>query len=180
MPRVGLSLGSNLGDRVANLRKAIQSLAALRSSDHLLTSSVYETEPIGCDPGTPAFFNAVVEIETVTQPEELLDLLKEIETAMGRPPVHALNSPREIDLDILYYDDLVLKSEEIEIPHPRMAEREFVLRPLADIRPDLISEKIGTERFGSKNEFVTALATSHSEEAMQIRRRLGRGSNHRA
>jgi len=138
MPLVGLSLGSNLGDRLANLRVAVSSLADVRTSDHLLASSIYETDPVSCAPETPAFLNAVVEIETDTEPRQLLDLLKGIETAMGRPLVHEVNSPREIDIDILYYDDLALKTESLEIPHPRMRDREFVLRPLADIRPDLV------------------------------------------
>lgn len=145
MPLAGLSLGSNLGDRLANLHGAVNSLNDIQAGDHLLVSSIYETDPIGCKPGAPAFLNAVIEIETDIEPQSLLGKLKEIETAMGRQPIHEVNSPREIDIDILYYGDLVLKTGNLEIPHPRMKDREFVLRPLADIRPDLVSPVLPLE-----------------------------------
>lgn len=140
MPRVGLSLGSNLGDRLANLREAISRLAPVRNSDHLLLSNIYKTDPEGCAPDDPEFLNAAIEMETNVPPEELLDFVKRIEREMGRPERYETNSPRVIDLDILYYENLVLKTDRLEIPHPRMSEREFVLRPLADIRPDLVPD----------------------------------------
>ncbi|MEX2577886.1 MAG: 2-amino-4-hydroxy-6-hydroxymethyldihydropteridine diphosphokinase [Verrucomicrobiales bacterium] len=142
MPRAGLSLGSNLGNRLANLREAVDRLDEARSTDHLLVSSIYETEAVGCGTDSPDFLNAVVEIETELTPEALMDFLQNIETAMGRALARTVNAPREIDLDILYYDDLKAKTARLEIPHPRMNEREFVLRPLAEIRPDLV----GSER----------------------------------
>lgn len=138
MARVGISLGSNLGDRIAHLRDAVARLAAVRSSEHLLLSPVFETEPVDCPEGSGAFFNAVIEIETDLPPLDLLAATQAIEREMGRPEVRAVNAPRTIDLDLLYYDDLAMRSPGLELPHPRMFQRAFVLKPLAAIRPDLV------------------------------------------
>ena len=138
MAIVGISLGSNLGDRLANLRSAVRCLDAVRSSPHLITSSIYETDPIDCPPGSGAFYNAVIEIETEIAPLELLSRTQAIETALGRPEDREVNAPRTVDLDLLYYDDLEIKEGALVLPHPRMFERAFVLKPLAEIRPDLI------------------------------------------
>lgn len=134
MARVGISLGSNLGDRLANLREAIQLLAPFRSSDHLLVSSLYETEPVGCAEGDPGFYNAVVEMETLLEPGTLLKETQRIESMLGRPELRAVNSPRTVDLDLLYYDQLEMTTEVLILPHPRMLERAFVLVPLSEIR----------------------------------------------
>lgn len=138
MARVGISLGSNLGDRIAHLRDAVARLAAVRSSEHLLLSPVFETEPVDCPEGSGAFFNAVIEIETDLPPLDLLAATQAIEREMGRPEVRAVNAPRTIDLDLLYYDDLAMRSPGLELPHPRMFQRAFVLKPLAAIRPDFV------------------------------------------
>lgn len=138
MARVGISLGSNLGDRIAHLRAAVAMLAPLRSSDHLLLSPVFETEPVDCPEGSGAFYNAVIEIETDLAPLDLLTATQGIEREMGRPEVRAVNAPRTIDLDLLYYDDLALEAPGLLLPHPRMFQRAFVLKPLASIRPDLV------------------------------------------
>lgn len=138
MARVGISLGSNLGDRIVHLRAAIERLAPLRSSDHLLLSPVFETEPVDCPEGSGTFYNAVVEIETTLPPLELLAATQAIERAMGRPEVRMVNAPRTVDLDLLYYDNLTMRSPGLELPHPRMFLRAFVLKPLAAIRPDLV------------------------------------------
>ncbi|MBL9158574.1 MAG: 2-amino-4-hydroxy-6-hydroxymethyldihydropteridine diphosphokinase [Verrucomicrobiales bacterium] len=138
MARVGISLGSNLGDRIAHLRDAVARLAPLRSSSHLLVSPVFETEPVDCPEGSEAFFNAVIEIETDLPPLDLLAATQAIEREMGRPEVRAVNAPRTIDLDLLYYDDLAMRSPGLELPHPRMFQRAFVLKPLAAIRPDFV------------------------------------------
>lgn len=138
MARVGISLGSNLGDRIVHLRTAVERLAPLRSSGHLLLSPVFETEPVDCPVGSGAFYNAVVEIETTLPPLELLAATQAIERALGRPEVRAVNAPRTVDLDLLYYDDLAMMAPGLELPHPRMFQRAFVLKPLAAIRPDLI------------------------------------------
>ena len=162
--RVGIALGSNLGDRLANLRaarKAIDSLASPltnpRGSAHLrrsapagsvvdlaaaksavLVSSVHETEPVDCEPGAGKFLNAVLEIEYDGDPSDLLRELIRIEESLGRDRKHAKNVSRKIDLDLLYADDLNVENERLQLPHPRMHLRKFVLQPLADIRPDLI------------------------------------------
>lgn len=138
MARVGISLGSNLGDRIAHLRSAIDRLASLRSSDHLLLSPVFETDPVDCPEDSGAFYNAIVEIETTLPPLELLAATQAVEREMGRPDVRMVNAPRTIDLDLLYYDSLTMMAPGLELPHPRMFLRAFVLKPLAAIRPDLV------------------------------------------
>jgi 2-amino-4-hydroxy-6-hydroxymethyldihydropteridine diphosphokinase len=138
MHRCGLSLGSNMGDRLACLRLAAEAVRLLADpAQPVLMSAVYETAPVGCAPGTASFYNAVMEISYAGDPESLLQRLRAVETAMGRPAERAKNDPRPIDLDLLYADDLVRGSAFLELPHPRLAERRFVLQPLAEIRPDL-------------------------------------------
>jgi 2-amino-4-hydroxy-6-hydroxymethyldihydropteridine diphosphokinase len=140
MARVGISLGSNLGDRIVHLRSAIERLSPVRLSEHLLLSPVFETDPIDCPEGSGAFYNAVIEIETDLAPLELLAATQAIERALGRPEVRAVNAPRTLDLDLLYYDDLSLEAPGLLLPHPRMFQRAFVLKPLAAIRPDLVPD----------------------------------------
>jgi 2-amino-4-hydroxy-6-hydroxymethyldihydropteridine diphosphokinase len=137
--RTSVALGSNLGDRFANLqaaRKAILDL--LNVKPPILCSAIYETDPIGCEPGAGKFLNAVLEFDYEGDPLDLLENLEEIETALGRPPNHPPNISRTIDIDVLYYGDTTKESDELELPHPRMHSRKFVLQPLADIRPELI------------------------------------------
>jgi len=131
---VYLALGANLGDRLTNLRLAIQ---ALPPSVRLLSASpVYETPPWGYL-DQPAFLNQVIQARTDLSPLDLLDLLKRLEERLGRLP-GIRYGPRLIDLDILLYDDLQLETPTLTVPHPRLAERAFVLAPLADLAPDLI------------------------------------------
>lgn len=134
MNLVYLGLGSNMGDREALLRSA---LAALESSDLRLlrTSSLYETEPIGLREQA-WFLNLVGEYETTVFPKELLQRIRKIEQALGRVRI-VENGPRTIDIDILLYADFVVKTEELEIPHPRFRERRFTLAPLAELKPDM-------------------------------------------
>lgn len=129
-----LSLGSNLGDRAANLRAAI---AALPSANFHVqkVSSFYETEPVDYL-DQPWFLNCVVEGETDSQPIELLRVLRAIETQLGSKKAFA-KGPRLLDIDILLFGDLSLDTPELQIPHPRMLERKFVLAPLAEIAPQL-------------------------------------------
>jgi 2-amino-4-hydroxy-6-hydroxymethyldihydropteridine diphosphokinase len=136
--RIGIALGSNLGDRLANLRAARDAVSDLATGKTMLTSRVYETDPVGCEPGAAKFLNAVVEIENDGDPTELLEKLIRIEQSLGRDRDHARNISRKIDIDILYADELNVRNERLELPHPRMHLRKFVLRPLADIRPDLV------------------------------------------
>ena len=128
-----LSLGSNLGDRALNLHKANTHLDPKVQS--ILRSSIYETDPWGYA-DQPAFLNQVIKAETSLEPLELLAFIKEIEVSMGRQETFRFG-PRLIDLDILFYDDLVLDTPKLTIPHPRILERAFVLIPLAEIAPDL-------------------------------------------
>ncbi|HET9856707.1 MAG TPA: 2-amino-4-hydroxy-6-hydroxymethyldihydropteridine diphosphokinase [Chthoniobacterales bacterium] len=146
--RTGIALGSNLGDRLANLRAARQALVDLASvKPPVLTSPVYETEPVDCEPGAGKFLNAVVEIEYDGDPSELLEQLVRVEESLGRERDHARNVSRKIDIDLLYAGDLSVKNERLQLPHPRMHLRKFVLQPLADIRPDLLlSEQMKTAR----------------------------------
>jgi 2-amino-4-hydroxy-6-hydroxymethyldihydropteridine diphosphokinase len=134
----GIALGSNLGDRAANLRRGVAMLRERVAFTALLEAPVYETAPVDCAPGTQAFLNTVIEIACPLPPHELHAHLKAIETAMGRPEQHERNSPRTLDLDILYAGGLRLDDATLTIPHPRLHQRRFVLQPLADIRPGLV------------------------------------------
>jgi len=137
--KTGIALGSNLGDRAVRMAAARDFIFALHEgSPPPLVSGLYETEPVGCVAGTAAFFNAVIEIETSLAPHDLLRKLRNHELASGRAEKRAKNSPREIDLDLLYVDDLRVDSAVLVLPHPRMTSRRFVLQPLSDIRADLI------------------------------------------
>ena len=135
--RAGIALGSNLGDKSALLNQGIGHLRKIHESGDFLLSGFHETAPMDCAPGTPSFLNAVAEIGTSLTPMELLQRLQEEETRSGRPKDHARNTSRTLDLDLLYCDEMTLHESELEIPHPRMTERSFVLAPLAEIRPDL-------------------------------------------
>jgi len=131
---VYLALGTNLGDRTVNLRAA---LAALSPDVKVIAESkVYETPPWGYE-DQPAFLNMAVKCETALEPESLLKRIKQLEVRLGREQTFHWG-PRLIDLDILFYDDLILKTESLTIPHPHLHERAFVLVPLAEIAPDFI------------------------------------------
>lgn len=132
--KVFFSLGSNLGDRLENLRQACDALT-LRLGV-LTTSAVYETAPWGYT-DQPAFLNMAATVKTGLPPEELLDLIKRLELELGREPTFRYG-PRKIDIDILYYGCLFLNTPELQIPHPRMAERAFVLVPLNEIAPEYV------------------------------------------
>ncbi|MEN8715784.1 MAG: 2-amino-4-hydroxy-6-hydroxymethyldihydropteridine diphosphokinase [Verrucomicrobiales bacterium] len=139
MTRVGISLGTNLGERLANLREAAERLRKLAASAHWLASSVFETEPVACAEKDPAFLNCVIEFECDLAPEELLEHTQQIESDLGRPEKRAINAPRPIDVDILYIDGIEIVTKSLTLPHPRMMERAFVLVPLQEIRPDLVA-----------------------------------------
>jgi 2-amino-4-hydroxy-6-hydroxymethyldihydropteridine diphosphokinase len=137
--RTAVALGSNLGDRLDNLRAARQQICNLADiQPPVLSSTIYETDPVDCEPGAPKFLNAVVEFGYNGDPLQLLKKLKGIEDALGRPCEHARNVSRKIDIDLLYIGEAELKEGELELPHPRMHLRKFVLQPLADIQPELI------------------------------------------
>lgn len=137
--RAGVALGSNLGDRLANLRaarKGVVDLTGVRPP--ILLSSIYETDPVACEPGAGKFLNAVIEFDFIGNALELLAKLRLIESALGREREHARNESRPLDLDFLYFGDARIDNQELQLPHPRMHLRKFVLAPLVDIRPDLI------------------------------------------
>ncbi|HEY3474160.1 MAG TPA: 2-amino-4-hydroxy-6-hydroxymethyldihydropteridine diphosphokinase [Anaerolineales bacterium] len=131
---VYLALGTNLGDRLANLKQAIAALTP--QLDVKAKSQVYETPPWGFE-DQPKFLNQVVKATTYLDAVPLLKHLKRLEVALGRKASFP-NGPRLIDIDILFYDDLVLDTPPLIIPHPRLHERGFVLLPLMDIAPDLV------------------------------------------
>ena len=131
---VYLALGSNMGNRAANLKEAISSLAP--QMEVKAKSAVYETDPWGFKE-QEKFLNQVVRVETYLKPEQLIKHLKRLEVALGRKESFP-NGPRLIDIDILFYDDLVLYSPALTIPHAHVHERAFVLVPLMDIASDLV------------------------------------------
>ena len=137
---VYLGLGANLGDRHGNLKRALALLSERIQVGKV--SSVYETEPVG-NINQPRFLNMVCQARTRLTPEALLSLTKGIESKMGRRPTKERWGPRPIDIDILFYGDRVVETPELVIPHPRLAERAFVLVPLAEITPDLVHPVIG-------------------------------------
>jgi len=136
--RIGIALGSNLGDRLANLRAARKAIVDLAADKTVLASRVYETEAVDCEPGAGKFLNAVLEIDYDGDPTELLEKLTRIEESLGRDRNHARNVSRKIDIDLLYADELVIDNERLQLPHQRVHQRTFVLQPLADIRPKLV------------------------------------------
>ncbi|MGO8698648.1 MAG: 2-amino-4-hydroxy-6-hydroxymethyldihydropteridine diphosphokinase [Limisphaerales bacterium] len=132
-------MGSNLGDSRALMRRAIDQLRAF-STAPLLCSSLWQTIPVDCPPGSPPFINAVVGLRPSLQetPLALLHRLQELEAAFGRKPKKILNEPRVLDLDLIAYGSLVIHHPELELPHPRAHLRRFVLQPLAEIAPDFV------------------------------------------
>ncbi len=136
MTKVYLSTGSNLGDRLSHLQKAVDTLNETPGIQVTRVSSVYETEPWGYL-DQPRFLNQVVELETDIPPLKLLPIMKQMERDLGRTP-NFKNGPRVIDLDIILYGDQIIEQEGLIIPHPHVEERAFVLVPLADLAPDFV------------------------------------------
>jgi 2-amino-4-hydroxy-6-hydroxymethyldihydropteridine diphosphokinase len=134
-----LGLGSNLGDRVRNLERALEGLRRHIALEAV--SSIYETEPVGVR-DQPWFLNLVCVGTTRLKPMALLEFVQELETALGRARGERWG-PRAIDIDILAYDDRIVREADLQIPHPRMTERVFVLEPLAEIAPDWRHPELG-------------------------------------
>jgi 2-amino-4-hydroxy-6-hydroxymethyldihydropteridine diphosphokinase len=160
MVRVGyLSLGSNVGDREAQLRGAIESLRA-----HGVTveaaSSLYETEPVGEILDQPDFLNGAVRIRTELEPEELLDLCKEIEAEAGRDFGGPRHGPRPIDVDLLLLGELELATDRLTLPHREVTSRRFVLEPLLELDPDL--------RLPDGTELRSALEAIGSDQRVKL------------
>ena len=137
MARVFLGIGSNLGDRVELLEAAIVRLQGLEGTRLIARSQLYETEPWGGVERQRWFLNCAVEIETGLSPRRLLDLTQAIEADLGRIRSGVLFEPRTMDIDLLLYGDQVISDFELQVPHPLMHERRFVLAPLAEIAPSL-------------------------------------------
>lgn len=136
---VFIALGSNLGNSQENFREATKRLQAL-SNKPLLKSSLWQTTPVNCPPGSPAFVNAMVGFVPLPDetPERLLEKLQGLEKEFGRQPKKMLNEPRLLDLDLIAFGNEIRASEKLTLPHPRAHERRFVLQPLSEIAPDLI------------------------------------------
>lgn len=148
MTRVFLGLGSNLGDRWRHLREAVASLP-----DVVAVSPVYETDPIGGPAGQGPHLNCVVELSTALPPRQLLGICHRLESAADRVRNERWG-PRTLDIDILIVEDLEMHEEDLEIPHPRLRERRFVLEPLRDLAPELVTEDLdrlgrGVRRVGN-------------------------------
>jgi 2-amino-4-hydroxy-6-hydroxymethyldihydropteridine diphosphokinase len=133
--RAFIAIGSNLQDPVRQVKLAFELLADLPETKLTKCSSLYRTAPVGYD-NQPDFINAVAEVSTELTPQQLLHSLLTTETAQGRERPFA-NAPRVLDLDLLLYDDRVINTTELTLPHPRMHERGFVLYPLVEIAPDI-------------------------------------------
>jgi 2-amino-4-hydroxy-6-hydroxymethyldihydropteridine diphosphokinase len=137
--RTAVALGSNLGDRLENLQAARRQIIDLHEvQPPILSSAVYETQPVDCEPGASKFLNAVVEFDYEGEPVQLLEQLVRIEELLGRKRDHLKNISRSIDIDLLYCGDRQINNRRLQLPHPRMHLRRFVLQPLSDIRPELI------------------------------------------
>lgn len=138
---VGIALGSNLGNRSAELDAGMTFLRSLSANHQIRESPRLETAPVDCPPGSASFLNAVVEIEVdprILPPRALLGRLQDFELSRGRERIREVNAPRPLDLDIIYYGDMVIQDSDMVIPHPRATRRRFVLEPLSHLRPDLI------------------------------------------
>jgi 2-amino-4-hydroxy-6-hydroxymethyldihydropteridine diphosphokinase len=138
MARAHVALGSNLGDREQTIRSALSELASTPGVEVVAVSSLHETEPVGYL-DQPWFLNGAAALETSLEPRELLDLLLSVERRFGRVREGApAQGPRTLDLDLLLYEDREIDEEGLQIPHPRLHERAFVLGPLAELGPGLL------------------------------------------
>ena len=136
----GLSLGSNLGDRLANLRRARTALGALPETTIVAASGVYQSEPVDVAPAfrNMPFLNAVLIVSSGLGPPVFARHVHGIEKRLGRRRTDDRNAPRPIDVDLIYAGELCLRGAELTLPHPRWHTRRFVVQPLADVRPDLV------------------------------------------
>ena len=137
MARVFIGIGSNEGDRLEHISCGAQTLGALSQVQLVQMATIRETAPVG-GPPQAAYLNTVVELSTTLAPGDLLRALKQIEVEAGRRPSDVRWGPRPLDLDLLFYEDRVIHEAGLEVPHPRLHERRFVLEPLAELAPDLV------------------------------------------
>jgi len=153
-----IALGSNLGDRELNLLRAVAEIGKLPDSKVTGLSPFYETSPVGTTDPSP-FYNAVLRLTTDIPPRALLNKLLEIETTTFQRIRHEMNGPRRMDLDLLLYGDQVLCEDGLIVPHPRLAERRFVLQPLHDLAPGLLHPQL-------KKSVAALLRELHSDESV--------------
>jgi 2-amino-4-hydroxy-6-hydroxymethyldihydropteridine diphosphokinase len=155
--KIYLALGSNIGDRLSHLKFAVDQFKENSKCRVLKSSAVYETKPMG-NLAQDNFFNAVIEIETALGFFDLFYFTKSIETKAGRDAVHAQYSPRELDIDIIFYNELVYSGEFITIPHKEYAHRDFVLQPLLEISPEfkhpVLRKKINEINYDNPEKFI--------------------------
>jgi 2-amino-4-hydroxy-6-hydroxymethyldihydropteridine diphosphokinase len=172
MERVYLSLGSNVGDRLASLRAAVRQLADAAEIRLVAASRLYETEPWEDEPGRTTgerswHLNCVIELETDLPPQTLLDRVRAVEDALGRvrppgTPESRRFAPRTVDIDILFYGDRIISvSDELHVPHLLLHERAFVLRPLADVAPELLHPTL----YATVREMLAELEDDHAVQA---------------
>jgi 2-amino-4-hydroxy-6-hydroxymethyldihydropteridine diphosphokinase len=167
-----VALGSNLGRRKSAVAAALEHLDALPGCRVRRTAPFFETLPVEAPPGSGPFINTAAAVETTLPPLELLEALLHIERILGRdrhtiPGVAPLrNAPRAIDLDLLLYGDHILQSLPLDIPHPRMHEREFVLEPLAIIAPDIIHPTSGKTIYTLLTELRSLAVCAHLKEGV--------------
>lgn len=133
-----LGFGSNLGDRRKTFERALAELAHLETTKVKCCSSLFETEPEGLSDGGPLFINAAIALETELAPEALIRKLRSIEMKLGKTDSHRSDLSRNIDLDLLLFGNESVQTDDLQIPHPRMHQRAFVLVPLAEIAPEAI------------------------------------------
>jgi len=129
-----LALGSNLEDKRSFLRKGVEYLSNLGTV--IMESSIYETSPVGMEDGTENFFNSIIVLEAEIDPEIMIVRIKEFEKKAGRSLVNSHMRPRELDIDIIFADNMIINTPALTIPHPRLEKRKFVLAPLAEILPE--------------------------------------------
>ena len=130
-----MGLGSNLGDRLYAISEALRRLAQLPQTQLVCVAPIIETEPVDA-PAQGPFLNTVAQVATDLSPRRLLQGMLWIEHALGRPAQHGQNEPRTIDLDLLFYADQVIHTSDLQVPHPRLHQRAFVLQPMAELAPD--------------------------------------------
>ena len=154
-----ISVGSNLGDKLANCQKGIASLSETGKSRVLAESRIYATEPVDYE-DQDWFINMIVKLETSHDPFQLLDQIEHVQRAAGRIQDSIRFGPRVLDLDIILYDDRIIESERLVVPHPRMHKRRFVLKPICDIDPSIVHPVLKQEmhfllkRLGDENQKV--------------------------
>ncbi len=158
-----IAVGSNLGDRVENCRRGAEALASVPGVRLTAQSPVYETEPVDFI-DQDWFINYVIRIETRLSPLELLEQLQKVQRGAGRAADHTRFGPRVLDLDILLYDQLILEDPQLTLPHPRMHQRRFVLKPLCDI-----DSKLMHPVFGKDMQSLLALLDEAGQQVVELR-----------